>query len=286
MTFFAKCALSSKQVKLRVIDYHSVAPTLQEAVVKILKEIARSNVWKGMHATSTSSASFLANDGRADSAPTLRSLLRSRIAKGDFLETRRKLFDAYWEFIYQTAVKTGLSKRQAERLVQDTLLDLAAECHAHPPDGPFRERVIELTAEHVIERLRSTDQARPPTKPIDLANLRSQWDIFIKKAAVKRVGRKIRAREWQAYSLHRDERKTLGQVARTLQGKPDLRFPAVLEGGPAGRKGNGKISIAGNPCNHMGDRRSASDTRTDHSHEKFGRDPEEPCPSPFQRKTK
>ena len=60
------------------------------------------------------------------SLPTRRSLL-SRLKDWDDQESWRQFFDAYWQLIYNTACRAGLSHAEAQEVVQEVEISVGTE---------------------------------------------------------------------------------------------------------------------------------------------------------------
>src|SRR5215213_1869068 len=93
---------------------------------------------------------------RNEFLPTRWSLL-SRLKDWDDQESWRQFFDAYWQLIYNTGCKAGLSHAEAQEVVQEVIISVAkkmGEFKADPASGSFKAWLLNIT------RWRITDQFR------------------------------------------------------------------------------------------------------------------------------
>src|SRR4051812_5102416 len=72
---------------------------------------------------------------------TTRYSLLSRLNNRDDQESWREFFDTYWRLIYSVAIKSGLTRSEAEDIVQETVICVARDIHKFKRDralGSFR----------------------------------------------------------------------------------------------------------------------------------------------------
>src|SRR5712691_101316 len=95
--------------------------------------------------------------------PTRESLL-SRLKNRSDQESWNTFFDTYWRLIYSAAIKAGLSKEDAQDVVQETVI---AVCRSMPEfkydrkAGSFKGWLLQLTRWRVGDQLRKRGSEGP-----------------------------------------------------------------------------------------------------------------------------
>lgn len=175
----------------------------------------------------------------ACSIPT-RATLLARLKDWDDQDSWRDFFDTYWQLVFAVARKHGLSPTEAEDLVQDLFVELAAKMKSFkydPAIGTFKGWLCTRTRQRVIDRHRK--RARQPDGP-DLAAAADEsgsgpvdsiaagdarewesaweadWQRNLLTAAMERVKRKVSLRQFQIFDLHVLQEKSAAEVAAYL----------------------------------------------------------------------
>src|SRR5262245_4587047 len=100
--------------------------------------------------------------GANEILPTRWSLL-SRLKDWDDQESWRLFFDTYWELLYRTALKAGLSHSEAEEVVQDVVISVAkkiASFRTDPARGSFKAYLLTLTQWRIKDQFRKRGPER------------------------------------------------------------------------------------------------------------------------------
>jgi len=140
----------------------------------------------------------------------------------------QEFFDTYWKLIYGVAIKGGLTKTEAQDVVQETMLSVAK----HVPDfkydrkiGSFKAWLLNMTRWRMIDQLRKrgypidsriehklTDQSDS-----DLEKLwDAEWEQNLYDAAVTRVKRHLDPQKYQIFDFYVNKQWTPGKVAKTF----------------------------------------------------------------------
>ena len=168
-----------------------------------------------------------------------RQSLITRLKNWDDQESWREFFQTYWKLIYSVALKSGLTDSEAEDVVQETVLTVAKTMPGYRYEREkcrFKTRLMRLT------RMRIVDQLRKRSPDFQRRGLRSEsgtstatieriadsastgldlmWDEEWKKnlvdAAMERVKRRVKPRQYQIFYLSAVKDLGASQVARAL----------------------------------------------------------------------
>ena len=184
-----------------------------------------------------------------DFIPTRRSLL-SRLRSWDNQASWQEFFDTYGRLIYRLAVKAGLTDAEAQDVVQETMILVARKMPGFrydPALGSFKGWLRLLTRRRIEKQLKK----RLPTKvgqasglseaskmPAPLSDdtrrtstidripdprgfdLEAAWDVEWEKnlwdAALARVKRQVKPKQFQMFDLYALKQWSVGEVARAL----------------------------------------------------------------------
>jgi RNA polymerase sigma-70 factor (ECF subfamily) len=171
--------------------------------------------------------------------PTRQSLLSRLKDLGDQMSWQ-EFFDTYWKLIYSVALKAGLPEAEAKDVLQETVIAVARQMPTFkydPVHGSFKAWLLKITERQVGHRLRklaqeaatrappSGDSTHTPTleripDPASL-NLNAVWEEEWRKnlvdAAMERVKRKVKARQYQIFDAYVVKEWPVEQVCRTLK---------------------------------------------------------------------
>jgi len=159
----------------------------------------------------------------AEMIPTRRSLL-SRLKNWDDQQSWRAFFDAYWRLIYHAALKAGLTEAEAQDVVQDTIISVSK----HMPTfeykaakGSFKSWLLRLTQWRIADQFRkrqrhiephastpsdatrtaTLEQVPDPAGPAVEALWDQEWEGNLMRAALERVKRKVKAKQYQVFDF-------------------------------------------------------------------------------------
>jgi RNA polymerase sigma-70 factor (ECF subfamily) len=181
-------------------------------------------------------------DDTRDLIPTRRSLL-GRLKDWNDHESWQVFFDTYWRLIYETAVKAGLNDAEAQDVVQETILAVCKKLPGFeydPSKGTFKAWLRTLTGWRILAQLRrrgpvtgvAAAERVPPTDvegPSVLEGLADpacpalealwdgEWEKNLLAAALERLKKKVRPKEYQVYDYYVTQQLPVSQVARALQ---------------------------------------------------------------------
>jgi RNA polymerase sigma factor (sigma-70 family) len=180
-----------------------------------------------------------------DFLPTRQSLL-SRLRSWRNEESWQEFFDTYGRLIYRMAMKTGLSDAEAQDVVQETMILVARKMpdfKYDPAIGSFKSWLRLLTRRRIEKQLKkrlpgmrapsawggraalAADETRR-TSTIDRISdpkgfdLEAQWDleweINLEQAALARVKRQVKPKQYQMFDLYAIKHWPVRDVARSL----------------------------------------------------------------------
>ncbi len=178
-----------------------------------------------------------------DFLPTRQSLL-SRLRSWRNEESWQEFFDTYGRLIYRMAVKAGLSDAEAQDVVQETIILVARKMPGFKYDpalGSFKSWLRLLTRRRIEKQLKkrmpgmraasigraaltadetrrtSTIDSFPDPKGFDLeAQWDLEWEINLEQAALARVKRQVKPKQYQMFDLYAIKRWPVRDVARSL----------------------------------------------------------------------
>jgi RNA polymerase sigma factor (sigma-70 family) len=182
--------------------------------------------------------------------PTRRSLLNRLKNWGD-QESWQEFFDLYARLIHNVALKAGLTKAEAQEVVQETVIAVAkkiGEFRSDPARGSFKSWLMTITRRRIADQFEKRAhngrlaKALPPAPGVaprenttedatrtstldrvpDPATLNldgyweEQWQKHIFNAAAARVKAQISPKQFQAFELYVLREWPATKVARTL----------------------------------------------------------------------
>jgi RNA polymerase sigma factor (sigma-70 family) len=162
-----------------------------------------------------------------DLNPTRRSLI-SRLKRWDDQESWNDFFQIYWRLIYSTAIDVGLTKVEAEEVVQETVISVSKAMPDFKYDrerGSFRGWLRGLTSWRIKDQLRK----RRDAESLDLAtNLDGhvseleqiwdrEWNENLLNAALERVKRRVDTKQYQLFELYVIQEWPIRKIQSVLQ---------------------------------------------------------------------
>jgi RNA polymerase sigma factor (sigma-70 family) len=115
-----------------------------------------------------------------------RATLLERLKDWRDASSWQEFFDTYWKLIYGVAVKSGLSKVEAQDVVQETMISVAKHIPGFKYDqavGSFKVWLLNMTRWRITDQFRKR-QSRALLVPPDESSLDTQWiDQFIDPAS-------------------------------------------------------------------------------------------------------
>lgn len=150
--------------------------------------------------------------------PTRYSLL-SRLHDWDDQESWRQFFDTYWQLIYRSAMKAGLSESEAQDVVQETVITVAKDIEKFKRDrklGSFKGWLGNIVRWRVADQLRArgpkrdaADQDAMAPASVEDAQADSpmesawdkEWQENLLAVAISRVKREVKEEHFQIFDL-------------------------------------------------------------------------------------
>jgi RNA polymerase sigma-70 factor (ECF subfamily) len=177
--------------------------------------------------------------------PTRQSLL-SRLKDSTDQESWREFFDIYWELIYRTGVKAGLTDSEAQDMVQETMLAVVNSMPTfeyRKNHASFKSWLLRLTSWRVADQFRKRKKASPQSRhaeqtartstrtstveqiadPASLdvkATWDEDWEMTLMEAALARVKKKVDPKMYQVFDCYVFKEWSVSRVARALKINP------------------------------------------------------------------
>jgi len=149
---------------------------------------------------------------RRNGEPRTRESLLSRLRGVSDEESWREFYYTYWDLIFRTARKYGLGEREAEEVVQDTLVTLARTLRRFKYDasrGSFKSWLMNQTRWKVLDYLKRQN----PAASLDLANhpeaafdgfknyWEEEWRSALLSVAIERLKKTVSPHLIQIFSM-------------------------------------------------------------------------------------
>lgn len=170
---------------------------------------------------------------------TRRSLL-VRMKNWEDQASWQEFFDSYWKLIYSSARKSGLTEEEAQDTVQETILAVAKNIKSFnydPARCTFKSWLRLITQQRIIWQLRKRPPSNRPLSPsCDLSDRTStiekiadpagqeleeiwdtEWETNLMSAALERVRRQVKPRQFQIFDLYVLQNWPVREVAKTLR---------------------------------------------------------------------
>ena len=168
-----------------------------------------------------------------------RTTLIQRLQNWQDQSSWQDFFDTYWKLIYGVAVKGGLTKEEAQDVVQETMLSVAKHMPNFKYDrkiGSFKAWLLNMTRWRIVDQFRKRGySSRPPLffngisgvsqvedKLINQSNtdLEALWDAEWEKnlfdAAITKVKRRLDPQKYQIFDFYVNKQWTPGKVAKAF----------------------------------------------------------------------
>jgi len=168
-----------------------------------------------------------------DFIPTRYSLL-SRLHDWDDQDSWRQFFDTYWQLIYQTALKSGLTEAEAQDVVQETVIGVAKDIEKFKRDrelGSFKGWLRNIVRWRVADQLRARGRRMeaaeaaqldgagaemvPAESPLEEVWER-EWQQNLLAAAISRAKGEVREEQFQIFDLVVLQEAPVDEVTKRL----------------------------------------------------------------------
>ena len=167
--------------------------------------------------------------------PTRESLL-SRLKDWNDGYSWRDFFQTYWKFIYAVAIRSGLTKDEAQEVVQETIINISKQMPDFKYDrsqGSFKGWLAQLTRwrikDQLRKRLREVNVRSHDTRHEEiLPHLESadpstdaicdeEWQRNLVESAILKVRAQIRPKQFQMFDLYVIKQWPIQKITATLR---------------------------------------------------------------------
>ena len=167
-----------------------------------------------------------------------RASLLSRLKNWEDAESWQDFANTYERLIYTTALRSGLSDAEAKDVLQEVLLSVAKtidEFRSDPKRGTFKSWLLNLTRWRIIDQVRKrsalpakkdkerlsdetpTVERIPDASGDDLDGIwESEWRQSVMEAAVARLRRRTKPKQFQIFELYALRNWDGSKVAKEL----------------------------------------------------------------------
>jgi len=175
-------------------------------------------------------------DQTTDEMIPTRATLLLRLKNWQDQSSWQDFFDIYWRLIHRVAIKGGLTRTEAEEVVQETMIAVARHMPAFkydPAVGSFKAWLLNLTRWRIADQFRKRkhfEEIMPPagetslgsvptTEPVDPAseNLdvlwEAEWETNLLEAAVAKVKRRLEPEKYQIFDFNMNKGWSSEKVA-------------------------------------------------------------------------
>ena len=172
-----------------------------------------------------------------DPFPTRYSLL-SRLRNWEDEESWRLFFDTYWRLVYSFALKAGLTRVEAEEVVQETIICVAKNIQTFKRDrqlGSFKGWLHNLTRWRIADQFKKRTQVVPqdqsgakgesqsPECAVDPADEAAvldwdhEWRSHLLQTAKQRVKSQVKEEQYQLFDLYVVKEWPVKRIRQTLE---------------------------------------------------------------------
>lgn len=174
-----------------------------------------------------------------DPLKTRKSLIE-RMRNRDDQRSWREFFNTYWKLIYGTAIKAGLTREEAEEVVQETMITVTNMLDGfeyNPDRSSFKNWLLHKTRWRIIDQIRkrpklelqraqaANESTRTPLheRIADPDSLNYQdiweeeWQKNLMDVAIERVKKQVKARQFQIFDLYVLKNWSVADIRKTLK---------------------------------------------------------------------
>jgi RNA polymerase sigma factor (sigma-70 family) len=154
-----------------------------------------------------------------------RATLLLRLKNWQDQSSWQDFFDIYWKLIHRVAIKGGLTKTEADEVVQETMICVAKHMPTFKYDpalGSFKAWLLNLTRWRIADQLRkrkhfaviappaeetslgtsaSNEPIEPASEDLD-AFWEAEWEFNLLEAAVAKVKRRLEPEKFQIFDFN------------------------------------------------------------------------------------
>ena len=170
--------------------------------------------------------------------PTRVTLL-NRLKNIDDQESWRDFFDTYWKFLYNCALRYGLTEAEAEEVVQETVIEVSRKMpdFQYDPNQSFKGWLLHTTRWRILDQLRKRKRSGPrvsnraekdtgtdlvaqvPDPSGDYLDTmwEEEWQRNLMSAALDKVKTQVKPRQYQIFDLYVLKEWPVEKVVQTLK---------------------------------------------------------------------
>ncbi len=157
-----------------------------------------------------------------------RTTLLDRLKNWQDQSSWQDFFDTYWKLIYGVAIKGGLTKTEAQDVVQETMLSVAKHMPNFKYDrkiGSFKAWLLNMTRWRMIDQLRKRgypidsqiEHKLTNQSDLDLEKLwDAEWEKNLFDAAITKVKRRLDPQKYQIFDFYVNKQWLPDKVAKTF----------------------------------------------------------------------
>lgn len=167
--------------------------------------------------------------------PTRATLLQ-RLKDWQDQSSWEEFFNTYWKLIYGVAIKGGLTKQEAEDVVQETMMAVAKHMPGFkydPAMGSFKGWLMNLTRWRITDQVRKRESHESADNSADGASVDKdlmlgpelekiwdeEWENNLLNAAIAKARRNLNPKQYQIFDFYVNKNWEAERVAK-LTGVP------------------------------------------------------------------
>lgn len=157
-----------------------------------------------------------------------------RIKNLDDQASWREFFEAYWRFIYNVAIKSGLTDAEAQDVVQETVIAVSKRMPGYeyrPGKDSFKGWLMRITRWKIADQFRKRPPVDRPEEIRKTAFLErvpdperskldslwdDEWEKNLLKTALKRVKGQVNPKHYEIFIEHVIRDRPAREVAQSL----------------------------------------------------------------------
>ena len=167
-----------------------------------------------------------------------RATLIQRLKNWQDQSSWQDFFDTYWNLIYGVAVKGGLTRSEAEDVVQETMISVAKHMPGFqydPAIGSFKAWLLNMTRWRITDQLRKRGTQVIQSESAEDTSLESgkmegehvspdleklwdaEWEKNLLQAAIVKARRRLDPKQYQVFDFYVNKEWSPERVAKTFE---------------------------------------------------------------------
>ncbi|MGN6554979.1 MAG: RNA polymerase sigma factor [Verrucomicrobiota bacterium] len=171
-----------------------------------------------------------------DELISTRATLLHRLKDWQDHSSWQEFFDIYWRLIHNLALKAGLTRAEAEDVVQETMMAVAKHIPTFkydPSIGSFKSWLLNMARWRIVDQLRKRrTNSEPSADPIatgtrtterivdPASDLETAWEVdwerTLLEAALKKIRRQLDPQKYQIFDFYVNKEWSPEKVAETF----------------------------------------------------------------------